>query len=273
LQADAPERDWKIVHFFGYDNSFYHAILYPVLYRLAFPDWEPDIDYHVNEFYLLDNQKFSTSRKHAIWGRDILSPASVDAVRYFLSRTRPEGRRTNFDPAEYRAVLQGTLIGSWQRWLHDLGDRVRQWYGGTAPDAGAWTPEQVAFLARLDTRLTAITGSLGRDGFSLNQASAELDGLVEDVIRFAAQEYPVAGIEVWKSTTRTSIALELATARLIARCACPIMPRFAARLTAALGLPQAATWPRAVELVPAGTLVELGVDFFPADGGTEPADG
>lgn len=271
-RADAPEQDWKIVHFFGYDNSFYHSLLYPVLYKLAFPGWEPDIDYNVNEFYLLHNQKFSTSRKHAIWGKDILSSNSVDAVRFFLSSTRPEGRRTNFDPAEYDAVLRDTLIGSWQRWLHELGERVRQWYGGTAPDAGVWTPEHVAFLDRLGVRLSAITGSLGQDGFSLNQASAELNGIVEDVTRFTAQEYAVAGLDLWKDETRTAIALELAAARLVARCAEPVMPRFAARFAAALGLPEAATWPRTVELVSAGTSIELGVDFFPAGGAPESAD-
>jgi methionyl-tRNA synthetase len=26
-QAVTPEQDWKLVHFFGYDNSFYHAVL------------------------------------------------------------------------------------------------------------------------------------------------------------------------------------------------------------------------------------------------------
>ena len=71
---EAPGPDWKIVHFFGFDNSFYHSILYPVLYRLAFPEWNPDIDYHVNEFYLLDGEKFSTSRRHAVWGKDLLTP-------------------------------------------------------------------------------------------------------------------------------------------------------------------------------------------------------
>ena len=50
-----------------------------------FPDWEPDIDYHVNEFYLLEGSKFSTSRRHAIWGKEILTPETVDAVRFFLA--------------------------------------------------------------------------------------------------------------------------------------------------------------------------------------------
>ena len=264
-QAEAPEPDWKIVHFFGYDNSFYHALLYPVLYRLAFPNWEPDIDYHVNEFYLLSGQKFSTSRRHAIWGKEILGPRSVDAVRFFLAATRPEGRRTNFDPAEYETVVQTTLIESWQRWLNELGERVEHWYGGRAPDAGVWTPEHIAFLHRLTARLSAITGCLGQDGFSLSQAVAELNGIVEDVRRFVTLEYAVSAVDIWKNETRTAVALELAAARLVANCATPIMPRFASCLAARMGLPDMITWAPTVELVPAGSVIDLvDVEFFHA---------
>jgi len=261
-RADTPDADWKIVHFFGYDNSFYHAILYPVLYKLAFPDWAPDIDYNVNEFYLLEGSKFSTSRRHAIWGKEILGPDSVDAVRFFLSRTRPEGRRTNFERAAYDAVVHDTLIGTWQRWLNDLGRRVEEQYGGVAPDAGIWTPEQTAFLARLGGRLSALAGSLGPDGFSLNQAAAELHGIVEDVTRFSELESATARVDDWQDEARTAVALELAAAQLLARCAAPVMPRFAARLAAALGAPAPAKWPHTVSLVPAGTRIELARQVF-----------
>ncbi|MET8849733.1 class I tRNA ligase family protein [Amycolatopsis sp. NPDC004625] len=262
-RADAPEQDWKIVHFFGYDNSFYHSLLYPVLYKLAFPGWHPDIDYHVNEFSLLGGEKFSTSRGHAIWGKDVLSPDTVDGLRFHLARTRPEGRRTSFEPERYDAVLRDTLIGSWQRWLHELGERVRRRHGGTAPDAGVWTPEHTAFLGRLGTRLAAITAALGHDGFSLNDASAELAGVVEDVTRFAAKEHAVAEVDAWRAETRTTIALELAAARLLASCAAPIMPRFAARLAAALGPAPVTQWPTTVELVAPGTPIDLTAEFFP----------
>ncbi|MGA5900193.1 class I tRNA ligase family protein [Streptomyces venetus] len=260
-KAAAPQQDWKIVHFFGYDNSFYHSLLYPVLYKLAFPGWEPDIDYHVNEFYLLEHQKFSTSRGHAVWGKDVLTADSVDAVRFFLARTRPEGRRTNFDPAAYESALADTLIGTWQRWLGDLGSRVDAWYDGQAPDAGVWTPEHTAFLARLGVRLAAVTQSLGQDGFSLNQAADELHGIVEDTVRFTAREYLLTG-PAEKDRTRTALALELAAARLLARCSAPVMPRFAGRLAAALGLTGPEVWPATPELLPAGTKVSLSDAVF-----------
>ncbi|MFF5336198.1 class I tRNA ligase family protein [Streptomyces sp. NPDC013181] len=261
-RALEPQPDWKIVHFFGYDNSFYHGVLYPVLYKLAFPGWTPDIDYHVNEFYSLDGGKFSTSRRHAVWGKEVLGPDSVDAVRWFLSSTRPEGARTDFTHDAYEAALHDVLIGTWQKWLTGLGERVVEHYDGTAPDAGNWTPEHWAFLGRLGSRLAALTGSLRPDGFSLSRAAAELDGMVRDVVRFSAAERLVAGTADWHDETRTAVALELAAARLLASGAAPVMPRFAARLSAALDLPEPTTWPRTVELLAPGSKVRLASTVF-----------
>jgi len=261
-RADAPQGDWKIVHFLGYDNTFYHSILSPALYKIANPEWTPDIDYNVNEFYLLDGNKFSTSRRHAIWGKDILGPDSVDAIRFYLARTRPETHRTNFTLAEYETVVRETLAGTWQRWLNDLGARVEKHYGGIVPDAGIWTPEHTAFLARLNSWLGAMTGCLGQDGFSLNRAAQTLHGIVADTVRFAGLEGAVLDLEDWKDETRTAIALELAAAKLLAGCAAPVMPRFAAGLAAALGIEPPAQWPRIVTLVPHGTRVNLARQVF-----------
>ncbi|MEU4621953.1 class I tRNA ligase family protein [Actinoplanes sp. NPDC023801] len=256
-QAGTPEQDWKFVHFFGYDNSFYHAVVYPALYRSAYPRWNPDIDYHVNEFYLLENGKFSTSRRHAIWGKQILRPETVDAVRFYLSLTRPERRRTNFELEEYRETVQRVLVDGWQAWLNDLGVRVAGQYGGIAPDAGVWTPEHTGFLNRLGIRLAAVADSLGPDGFSLNRAAAELDGIVTDTRRFAEAETRTALIADWKDEARTAVALELAAAQLLARAATPIMPRFAARLARALGTTDQSSWPSQVGLVTPGTRIGL----------------
>jgi methionyl-tRNA synthetase len=261
-QASAPQDDWKIVHFFGYDNTFYHAVLDPALYKIANPEWTPDVDYHVNEFYLLDGAKFSTSRRHAIWGKDILSPDTVDGVRFYLALNRPETRRTSFTLAEYEAVVRDKLAGTWQRWLNDLGSRVEKHYGGIVPDAGIWTPEHTAFWAQLENRLREMTGCLGQDGFSLNRAARTLDAIVTDTLHFAESESRTAELPDWKDEARTAIALELAAARLLAHCATPVMPRFAARLSTGLGMEPPDQWPHLATLVTPGTQVNLARQVF-----------
>jgi methionyl-tRNA synthetase len=272
-QASAPQDDWKIVHFLGYDNTFYHSILGPALYHLASPGWTPDVDYNVNEFYLLDGDKFSTSRRHAIWGKDILNPETVDGIRYYLALTRPETTRTNFTLAGYETVLRERLTGTWQRWLNDLGDRVVQRYDGVVPDAGIWTPEHTDFFGRLGLRLSEMTAHLSPDGFALNRAAQTLHAIVEDTLAFSAAEAATAGLDEWYDESRTAIALELAAARLLATCAAPVMPRFAARLAAALGVPPPASWLEHVALVPAGTKPDLAREVFfgPAGAAAEPS--
>lgn len=276
-KADEPDPEWKIVHFFGYDNSFYHSVLYPVLYRLAHPEWSPSIDYHPNEFYLLEGSKFSTSRRHLIWGKDVLSPQTVDAVRYFLCRTRPEIERTNYSADAYGATVRDVLCGRWQRWLRELGSQVDDLHGGLIPDSGVWAPEHVAFLDRLGVRLQAATSALSPDGFSLNCAAAEADGIVEDVIRFAREQGHTAGAPLWADHTRTSLALQSAAAALLAAVTAPLMPRFANALATALGCEDCTRyWPDVVELVPAGTRVALAsATFFtdPQDGHDTPVGG
>jgi methionyl-tRNA synthetase len=266
-----PSPDWKIVHFFGYDNSFYHSILYPVLYRLAFPAWSPDIDYHVNEFYLLEGQKFSTSRRHAIWGKEILTPDSVDAVRYYLSRTRPEDERTDFRRADFDRARADTLVGQWEEWLIGLGERVDSRFGGVVPDAGTWTSEHTAFLARLSLRLDEATAALNPEGFSLRSAAAALDGIVADVRAFSRRQAALAELDRWSSEARTAIALELAAARLLATASAPLMPRFSAKLAAALGVPAIDAWPETADLVEPGSRCTLaGIRFFSTADPSEP---
>jgi methionyl-tRNA synthetase len=260
--GELPSPDWKIVHFFGYDNSFYHSILYPVLYRLAFPEWNPDVDYHLNEFYTLEGQKFSTSRRHAIWGKEILTPESVDAVRYYLSRTRPEGERTDFRRAEFDRACSDTLVGGWEQWLVGLGERIDSRFSGVVPDAGTWTSEQTAFLARLSLRLDEVTAALSPEGFSLRSAASVLDGIVTDVRAFSRQQSALAQDDRWNSEARTAVALELAAARLLATASAPLMPRFSAKLAAALGIPAIESWPDTAELVAPGSRCTLSAARF-----------
>lgn len=115
----------NIIHLMGFDNSFYYAYLYPVL--LTSLGLKPlNITFVVNEFLLLSEEKFSTSRNHAIWANDVFTDEiSTDWYRFFLSVKKPEGRRENYEPCEFdkfRSDTSAKLEKIYKEHLSRLGD-------------------------------------------------------------------------------------------------------------------------------------------------------
>ena len=57
----------------------------------------------MNELYLLDGQKFSTSRNHALWADEFLADEDRELVRLYLSWDRPDRYESNFTRESYLA--------------------------------------------------------------------------------------------------------------------------------------------------------------------------
>ena len=103
-------RAWRSVDrlwtFLGIDNAFYYAVLFPAMLLAAGVAPRACLDgLVVNEFYRLDGRKFSTSRRHAVWGEEILELAKPDAVRLFLSLDRPAPFASNFTLDGFREFV------------------------------------------------------------------------------------------------------------------------------------------------------------------------
>lgn len=270
----SPEADAELVQFFGFDNGFYYALLYPLLYQLVDPGFEPPAVLVCNEFYLLDGLKFSTSRNHAIWVHEILETEPSDLVRFYLAHTRPESERTSFTVRAYEAFVSSELRERWQPWLADLGRRVRAYFGGVAPEPGLWTDVHERYYGELDTLLRRARASYEAHAFSTQMATRQLMELVHRARELAGAELPMAAVARRRDEYRTAIALELAAARALAQHVAPIMPMFAQRLWRALGLDgqvevhgfdSQPTW------VPAGARVALDDDLFgPARSRSQP---
>ena len=104
---------------------------------------------------------------------------------------------------------------------------------------------------------------MAQDGFSLNRAARELNGIVSDVTclrRGAVSE--LSNAEAWQDDARSTVALELAAANLRQPVSAPVMPRFAGRLAAALGRQTTDQRPASVEFLPAGSQIELARKVF-----------
>lgn len=250
----------KIVHFFGFDNSFYYTVLFPAIYLAAFPNQPLQIDYVCNEFYSLEGSKFSTSRGHLIWGRDLLKEASPDEIRFYLAYTRPEAGRTNFTIEAFHEFIEQEF-GRWGRWLLGVDAKIKEYFSGKVPEAGLWTHEHKVFFGSMEFYLQGVASSYEVPSFSLQRACRLISRFVDECICFseAEKDWPLSLHS--NPEFRTSMALELTAAGVLAVLTYPLMPEFATHLWRQLGHPAARngiSWPQIPPFAIANAQVDLG---------------
>ncbi len=84
-----------------------------------------------NEFYELENQKFSTSKGHVVWAADLVAEVPRDLVRFYLALTAPEHSRTNFSREALEQLSADRLVEPWNR----LAGRLEEMLAGVPADA------------------------------------------------------------------------------------------------------------------------------------------
>ena len=105
----------QVVYFHGFDNVYHWGVLDLVLLMAHGDRYLLPAGNVCNEFYELAGEKFSTSRNHLIWGKDLLSSVPRDLIRFYLALTAPEFQRTSFSSADLRSVSAALLVEPWNR--------------------------------------------------------------------------------------------------------------------------------------------------------------
>jgi len=98
----------RLVQFLGYDNSFFFAFVHLAL-TWAHDDVVAPETILTNEFLELDNFKFSTSKKHLLWARDLLRDRGVNAARFYLALANPEHQKMNFTLSAMSRLVETRL--------------------------------------------------------------------------------------------------------------------------------------------------------------------
>ena len=93
-------------HMNGMDNTFYFTVLYPAILAVAGVPGPKARGAVVNELYLLEGKKFSTSRNHALWADEYLAEQDPELVRLYLSWDRPDRYESDFTEQGYTAFCE-----------------------------------------------------------------------------------------------------------------------------------------------------------------------
>ena len=112
----------KIVNFFGFDNSYFYALVHvALLYATKLEEFLPHATI-INEFYNLDNAKFSTSRGHVVWAQDLVKDLPADIIRFYCALTAPGFEQSNCNLLSMKTVIEERLsepLMNLMRWLNE----------------------------------------------------------------------------------------------------------------------------------------------------------
>jgi methionyl-tRNA synthetase len=223
----------RLIQFLGYDNSFFFAVVHLALAL----GYEPRIllptAIITNEFYQLDNFKFSTSKNHAIWARDLLDRRAVDEVRFYLAFSNPEFQKANFTQTEMDKLVAEAFVGPWQDFAAAVAlfDRA---HAVTNAELSCEGKALVAGLIASFERYYKIeTFSMQRIAELLSQLLSWLGQRTNAVAQ--SRHNGRRGVE--------ELATIWAIIRLLPALAGPLLPDFAQRLDAALGQRTCGHWP------------------------------
>ncbi|MFI0798148.1 methionyl-tRNA synthetase [Amycolatopsis lurida] len=221
------ENDARVVVFMGFDPLFtwgvvHVAELMALEGRYVLPD-----TLLVNEFYELENEKFSTSKGHVVWARELAAEVPRDIARFHLNLTAPEFARTNFSRAALEKVAGERLVTPWNELAETLAKLTAEVGGenGSLPVSTEATERAAAMVSRF-----ALNYEL--EDFSLSRAA---DLVVQHVERLrAATERTLKG-NLDQEMLRARLGDLFLELRALIGCASPILIDLAERAAEAGG--------------------------------------
>jgi methionyl-tRNA synthetase len=187
----------ELVYFHGFDNVYHWGLLDLVLLMAHGDRYVLPAANVCNEFYDLDGEKFSTSRNHLIWARDLLADVPRDLVRFYLALTAPERERTNFNREALRSVTQRRLVDPWNR-LARLVEAV---------DPASPLATTAAARERCDALVARIRACYELPGYSISAAAEVIARELERLAGAAAP--PPAGDLLLEARTLLACAAPL----------------------------------------------------------------
>lgn len=133
------EKYWRddesaLIHFIGKDNIVFHCLIFPVILK-AYGGYNLPINVPANQFMNLEGDKVSTSRNWAVWILDYLKefPGKEDLLRYYLIKTMPEQRDSEFLWKGFQDAVNNELVNNLANFFNRVIVLINKYYDGHIP--------------------------------------------------------------------------------------------------------------------------------------------
>jgi len=159
-------------YFMGKDNITFHSQIWPGELIAAngrgarggslseFGDLQLPTEVVSSEFLTMESAKFSSSRGHVIYVRDMLSRYQPDALRYFIAVAGPETSDADFTWAEFKRRTNDELVAGWGNLVNRTASLLHK-NVGSIPEAGELEDIDRAALAASEAAFGTVGDLIG----------------------------------------------------------------------------------------------------------------
>jgi methionyl-tRNA synthetase len=123
-----------LIHFIGKDNIVFHCLIFPTILK-AHGGYNLPVNVPANQFMNLEGDKVSTSRNWAVWIHEYLDewPGKEDLMRYYLIKTMPEQRDSEFTWKGFQDSVNNELVNNLANFFNRVVVLINKYYGGKMP--------------------------------------------------------------------------------------------------------------------------------------------
>ena len=184
-------------YFMGKDNVVFHSVIWPAILLGAsgkpagtpgpYGDLALPTEVVSSEFLTMESRKFSSSRSHVIYVRDVLERYGADPLRYYLSVAGPESSDTDFTWDQFVTRNNTELVAGWGNLVNRSLSLVHK-NGGAIPGPGELTGVDTAVLEASRAAFATVGASLDRS--QQKAAITEVMRVVGEANKYLSDQAP-----------------------------------------------------------------------------------
>jgi len=231
-------------YFMGKDNITFHSQIWPAELLAAagkgtkggavgpFGELVLPTEVVSSEYLTMESSKFSSSRGHVIYVRDMLSRYQPDALRYFIAVAGPETSDADFTWAEFKRRTNDELVAGWGNLVNRTASLLHK-NVGTIPALDALTDVDRAALQRSAAGFDDVGALIG--GQRQRQAIGEAMRVVSEANKYLADTAPWKLKNTDPERMRTVLGVAAQLVSDANTMLSPFLPHSAQRVHEALG--------------------------------------
>ena len=225
----------ELIHFIGKDNIVFHCIIFPILLKehggFCLPTNVPS-----NEFLNLEGNKFSTSRKWAIWLHEYLSdfPEKQDVLRYVLCAGAPETKDSDFSWSDFQSRNNNELVAVFGNFINRAVVLTHKYWGGKIPILNSLNEYDKTVFNSIQKAASLIGEKI--ELFKFRDALSELISLARLGNKYLADTEPWKVVKEDEARAQTILHIALQIAASLAVLSQPFLPNTAKKLSQMLNI-------------------------------------